>query len=351
MRIRTLFFLSVFSTQLTAQFDHVAVFPDQEGDELLSNIQNEFTPVELLSWADTRDTLYANVYAENDSISCIYSDHTVYMDPTLDPTQAIFMDGSADGLNTEHIYPQSKGASEGNARVNMYNLFPCKVDINSTRASNPYNDINDNVTDSWFYKDIKQSNIPSVDIDNYSEAASFEFEPRESVKGNLARVVMYFYTIYRQEANDADPEFFDLQKEALCEWHFLDPVDQEEWIANLEIASYQEDKSNPFVLDCTLAARLYCDNASAECLLSNADQHVLDGNFDVFPNPILDILHIDTKMHAEILSLQLYSSLGRLMHESAFTSTIDIESFNSGVYFLHIKIRGGHKVTKTVIKL
>ena len=45
-----------------------------------------------------------------------------------------------------------------------------------------------------------------------------KFEPRESVKGDIASAVFYFYTMYQEEANEADFEFFESMKEVLISW-------------------------------------------------------------------------------------------------------------------------------------
>jgi len=52
-------------------------------------------------------------------------------------------------------------------------------------------------------------------------------------------------------------EFWNIQKETLLRWHYQDPVDQAEYNRTCAIAPYQDDKRNPFVLDSTLARRIW----------------------------------------------------------------------------------------------
>ena len=54
--------------------------------------------------------------------------------------------------------------------------------------------------------DYYSNSIPNQFIDEYSEVDNDneKFEPREDVKGNIARSMFYFYTIYN---NVADQNF------------------------------------------------------------------------------------------------------------------------------------------------
>ena len=78
--------------------------------------------------------------------------------------------------------------------------------------------------------------------------------------------MFYIYCIYSKTAF-AEPtveSFFQSQKETLCNWHFQDPVDEVEWHRIQKIALYQGSK-NPFVLDCSVAQRLYCESHTENC--------------------------------------------------------------------------------------
>jgi len=173
-----------------------------------------------------RDTMYLNVYRdENNDIEGFYSADGI------NPRFHLAMSGDDNGINTEHIYPQSKGADSGNARVDMHHLVPCRWAVNQARSNYPFDEVPDNETDHWYYQDQDMSSIPTMNIDGYSERLNGGFgviggfEPRESVKGDIARSVFYFYTMYKDQADSADPNFFQRQMETLCAWHFSDPVD------------------------------------------------------------------------------------------------------------------------------
>ena len=307
-------FLVFIANSGKTQF-HTPVFPDLSGDELLNTLRDVFTPADVLSFANSRDTMFAKIDAVNDSLTGVYSGHTIFLDPMLDPTQAAFMDGSNNGINTEHTYPQAFGASGGNARSDMHHLFPTRTPVNAARGNFPFADIPDNETQSWFYLNQVQSNIPTQNMDDYSEFKDGFFEPREDHKGNVARAMFYFYTIYNAQANAADPDFFEGQKVTLCTWHLQDPVDETEWNRSQKIANYQDGKPNPFVLDCTLPERSYCQEMMLNCLITSTNSPQDETDFILAqntPNPFRQNTKIQFTINRTArYRLTVYNILGK----------------------------------------
>lgn len=292
---------------------YTPVFPTLNGPVLLDSLVARYKPVVVLDYANARDTLYARVMAKNDdSLRCIYSGHTLYLDPTQDPTQYIYLNGGPLGMNTEHAYPQSKGAADGNARSDMHHLFPARIPVNEARSSLPYTEIPDAQTQQWFLKAQVYNSIPAQNKDLYSEANANAFEPRESVKGDLARAVFYFYTMYRAQADAADPTFFAVQRATLCNWHYQDPADSTELIKTWRIAPYQENKPNPYILDCTLARRAFCPELSASCATSpTAEPAMAALALRLAPNPLTGPGRLEmTLPFAGVVGVQLLSVLG-----------------------------------------
>ncbi len=260
---------------------HQPVFPGLEGQELLDSVVAAFKAPVLLPQAMARDTLFGKIDKHDDSLSCVYTGFTIWLDPTKDPTQAAFMNGGPDGINTEHTWPQSLGAT-GLAEGDMHHLFPTRIDVNADRGNSPFADIPDDQTQRWYYLDQQTSTIPTTHIERYSEWVPGLFEPREDHKGNVARAMMYFYTMYRPQA---DSTFFEIQRQTLCQWHVLDPVDQREWDRTWAIAAYQSGKPNPFVLDCTLAERSWCADAGIQCTVTTAEAGHEGCGFTAYPTP------------------------------------------------------------------
>lgn len=242
------------------------IFPGMTGEPLVDALRAAYTPTHLLNDTQVKDTLYARIFAVEDTVYCIYSGLGRYLPPGADPSQWLYGTGvEVWSMNLEHSWPQAKGAGEGTGgNTNMYHLYPSRSAINSDRGDLPYGEINDMQTSRWYYKDKEMGSKPASNIDAYSEYINGMFEPRESVKGDIARGMFYFWTIYRDDAEAADPVFFQNQLSTLCQWHEQDPVDAAEQLRNEKIASYQ-GKANPFILDCSLVKRAYCGQLS-ECM-------------------------------------------------------------------------------------
>ena len=248
----TSFVLLSFLVNLNAQ---TYIYPGIYGDQLSNMIINGYKTSTTLGYNTARDTMYSIIDSENGSVSCIYTDFSVDLIPGTDPSITMY----EGGINCEHSWPQSMGASSEPMKSDLHHLFPCKDNVNSSRGNNPYSDIVDNLTDSWFYLDQNLEYIPSnTVIDNYSESYTSsnndQFEPKENSKGNIARAMFYFNTIYE---STADQDFFNLQKNILFQWHYNDFPNEIELNRTWVIASYQDDIPNPFVIDPTLIWRVY----------------------------------------------------------------------------------------------
>ena len=229
------------------------LFPDLNGSALQEKIADEYTPKETLGYKKGRDILYTKIDNKNGVLTGIYTGYSVNVDPDSDTPR---QDAYRQNINAEHIYPQSKGA-KGKAKSDLHSLFPSRVNTNSTRSSNPFAEINDSLTQKWFRDDQLLRTKPTAFIDEYSESTSNLFEPRENKKGDVARAMFYFYTIYCSSANANDPNFFRLQKTTLCQWNGADPVDDRELERSHLVANFQGNE-NPFVIDATLVDRAYC---------------------------------------------------------------------------------------------
>ncbi|MBV1924844.1 MAG: T9SS type A sorting domain-containing protein, partial [Flavobacteriaceae bacterium] len=72
--------------------------------------------------------------------------------------------------------------------------------------------------------------------------------------------------------------------------------------------------------------------------------------FSAYPNPVKDILQLNA--NEEISSVVIYNVLGQEVYNAsvnAFSSTIDMASYNSGVYFVKVNI-GDTQGTVKILK-
>lgn len=249
--------LLIFSVLLlVGQLSAQQLYPDLSGQALIDQLRTDYKPATVLSYDTARDTMFAKIDNHNGYVTCVYSGYTISIDPAADPST----DAYNKDMNTEHTWPQSMGADQGNARSDLHHLYPCRAEVNSSRGNDPFAEINDNSTDTWWRNDYSQTTIPTQWIDEFSEKDNNGyFEPREDHKGNAARSIFYFYTMYKEQS---DTNFFNGMKETLRQWNLQDAPDQAELDRSALVATYQNGKENPFVLDTTLVRRAYFTGSS-----------------------------------------------------------------------------------------
>lgn len=343
----SLFFMLFFQPELPAQ---LSIHPALSGEELLDSLIVNYKPASGLNYGNARDTLYGKIMNRQDSLECIYTGYRIYLPPGQDPTMAAF----DAGINTEHAYPRGKGAEEGMARSDMHHLFPSRVNVNADRENLPFGEVPGQEAVSWYYLDQQQSSPPTENPDAYSKLGDTTFEPRTSVKGDIARAMFYFFTMYRMEAELADRDFFPNQKNTLCDWHELDPVDQAEWDRNMRIAAYQDNRPNPYILDCTLAFRAFCpERASTDCGFTGLEDRRADQPFQIgygAPNPFHSRFTFTYTLHrAARVQLRLTDIFGRPLAtpvdarqtQGEYRSSLDTEALPSGVYCLLFTAQAG----------
>ena len=128
--------------------------------------------------------------------------------------------------NREHVWPQSLlGVKADNDIVNiasdLQNLKPANPSENSSRNNRYYDDIS---------------------------VGGVSYEPRDEVKGDLARILLYMWTMYDElELVNTNPTVHEMAMlDKILEWHELDPVDDFERNRNDIIFDYQKNR-NPYI--------------------------------------------------------------------------------------------------------
>jgi len=218
---------------------------------LIEFLQDNYMTGTTLGYTNARDTMYLRIDRIDGQVKGVYTNYAVDLPDTgVDPSTHLY----ENGMNCEHVWPQSLYEGDEPIKSDMHALRPCKDNVNSSRGNKPFGENSDSQTDTWFWMNQSQSSIPTSNIDEYSESETAYFEPREDRKGDIARTMFYFYTMYSEMADD---DFFEEQKEVLKTWHELDSADEEEIMRTWQIASYQQNKPNPFILDETLIERAY----------------------------------------------------------------------------------------------
>lgn len=139
-------------------------------------------------------------------------------------------------LNTEHTWPQSKGAKHFPAQGDLHHLYATSKESNSKRANFPFC----KVYETEWSKQGSQLGVDSM----YNDC----FEPVDSHKGNVARAMFYFSARYLKSISKDQEALFRL-------WNKLDPVDAQELLRNERIELIQGNR-NPFIDNKDLIERI-----------------------------------------------------------------------------------------------
>lgn len=272
MRLRHALVLALALLLGPAALAQEVIFPGLTGQALRDALAQAYRPSSVPSSDASKDTLYAVIdrvtVNGQAGVRGLYTDYFVPFDcnPNCDPSQDVYNGGS--GINQEHVWPRSQGAS-GLAERDMHHLYPTRVKVNSDRGSLRFGESPDAQTNRWYYLDQERTAPPpEAERDAWSELRmNVLFEPREEKKGDVARAMFYFYTMYGPSGSgQASTSFFEQQKDVLFDWHRMDPPTEEERARSERVAQYQRTVSgrtaiNPFAHDPTLVQRAYFPDA------------------------------------------------------------------------------------------
>ncbi|MFT6807729.1 MAG: endonuclease I [Saprospiraceae bacterium] len=346
-----------------ASLTQAQIHADLGGEALYKAVVESYKPQFVEIYSNARLLMYKEIYNVRDSVETLYSGHKLYLPPNEEfPIQFLAMNAQADGINAEHIYPRSKGAKEeyGNAFSDLHNLAPARWEVNSARSNFPFEDINDTQTEMWYKCDksmIASSDFSNEAIDHYSEVEGLgdfngAFEPREEVKGDVARSIMYFYTMYREEALLEDANFFADMQSTMVRWHNEDPVDSVEMERTLLKALVQDGKANPFILDCTLGNRLYgmgensssntCSNLTTAIDNSIFGGDAIDPSIKIYPNPNNGIFTLDiSDINPGKYQVDIYMMSGLLLYSLNeyldYFNSINMWNARPGLHIIHLR--------------
>jgi len=247
--------------------------------------------------------------------------------------------------NREHIWPKSHGFpdEDDNAYTDVHNLKPCDRSVNSSRGTKDFD-----------YGGNQHSEASQCLTDSDS------WEPSDSVKGDIARILFYM-TVRYDPGYDHNNNSFDLELvdyttpgnndpilgklSSLIQWHNDDPVDDFEINRNEIIFGFQENR-NPFVDHPNLVNFLwgenYGENWNENLGLISPD----DENFVVYPNPSNGILNFSNPLQDE--RVEIFSSDGVKVFDIRISNANSLKlNLEAGIYFL--KISNNRKIKNSKI--
>ncbi|MEE4197680.1 MAG: endonuclease [Bacteroidales bacterium] len=247
---------------------------------------------------------------------------------------------SGSGWNREHIWAKSHGfpSESQDAYRDAHHLRPSDISVNSARGT----------------KDFDNGGEPHHEATECN-TDSDSWEPRDPVKGDVARMMFYMATRYEGENGDPDLELVDYtgtdtdtpffgKLSTLLQWNEEDPVDDFERNRNEVVYSYQGNR-NPFVDHPGFAEAIY--NPQEDTTTTAIPEIELNETIKLYPNPAQQLLTVEAP---ENYTVELYSMGGELILTSS-PKQIDINHLASGVYFVVIKNPLGQTVkSEKIIK-
>ena len=217
----------------------IAQYPDDlKGDGLKAWLKMYWYDAQFsdLGYDGAREQMYSYVDEVGGMIYCVYSDFEQTASVTTYPNP----------INAEHLIPQSLFGSESPMRSDLHSLRPAHGSANSSRSNHPFSEVDDAAA-NWYGLDAGGSYVstgaqPSPDED-FSETDGSLWEPQEDRKGDIARSVFYFYTVYHFQSGDIS---LVGDVNLLRSWHLADPADATE-IQRNNRAEIAQGNRNPYV--------------------------------------------------------------------------------------------------------
>lgn len=360
--------------QLLISEENVIIESNLTEESLLHYVQQNFTAQNIPSYDNSRDIIFSSLDNFDGEITCVYSGYSINLiggycncdngnnncNETDNPTDCnsnngnwvVENDPSVEAyykdLNVEHTWPRSKGAEYGNPKADMHHLFPTKSNINSSRGNDPFAEIDDLDTHKWYRNTEILYEIPTSNINQYAEKFNPEnqpelerFEPKEEHKGNVARAMFYFYAIYK---DSADVDFWNIQRSTLLDWHYNDPVDDLEFARSEQIAFHQDNLKNPFVMDSTLARRIwyYHENSGNPQISFNTHQMSIEESnsnihiqLEIINPPLINSAEVQINFeNSSLIENEFYLSQTNFIFEPENNNSqeLTIQIFDDSIY-------------------
>lgn len=230
---------------------------------------------------------------------------------TIDPTKVILIYtgwtvdaeqeyNAGSGWTREHVWAKSRGnfgTSQG-AGTDVHALRPCDVSVNSARNNR------------WFgigeYEYIDGDGPTGC----YTSTSSWVWEPRDEVKGDIARMMFYMDTRYEGENGELDLQLIDSIPSdnntnepihglfsILRQWHIEDPVDDWERNRNDVIYSYQGNR-NPFIDHPEFVEEIWGEYVGVEKFTKNEFKELI---------MVVDALGREVEIKPGVLQFYIYS--------------------------------------------
>ncbi len=209
------------------------------GAALLNSVHEIIRGQRVLGYTFARDSLYAFIdRGDRMWIVDVYTGREAVGVTTR-------ASAAAANINTEHVWPRSRGAENDPSLSDLHHLFSSDEAANSQRLNYPFGIVRGTVL--W-----TSSNPPTAgDVSRlgYANGNSglLVFEPRPSKRGDVARALLYFYTRYNtQRPSGYSLANFAAERDLIIAWANEDPPDAWERARNDGVFRAQGNR-NPYI--------------------------------------------------------------------------------------------------------
>ena len=144
-------------------------------------------------------------------------------------------------MQREHIWPKALGTfSETNAGSDLHHLRPSIGSVNNSKGSKPFGEIHDTADIKYAY---------GTDPETAWWSSDGYFEPKDSVKGDCARILLYVYCRWGEKNLYSAASGYERvieSRDTLLKWCEEDPVDTWEMKRN-DLVQEIEGNRNVFI--------------------------------------------------------------------------------------------------------
>ncbi|MBQ2575627.1 MAG: endonuclease [Bacteroidales bacterium] len=318
------------------------------GEELRQKLYSIISSHTTLGYSELWTAYRQTDLNDNGKIWDIYSNCNF----TLGTDQCGNYNSECDCYNREHTVPQSWFGDATPMKTDLFHVYPTDGWVNNKRGNLPLGKVS-NPT----YTSGNGSKIGPCSASGYSGTV---FEPIDEYKGDLARTYFYMSVCYKNknlgQTSESMFEGSELKPWALqmlLQWHYNDPVSQKEIDRNNAVYALQHNR-NPFI-DCPYFAEAiwdgHCDFESCLSPLETANAETYIPKLSASPNPTNGIVSITSDR--TINSISIFNILGEktfyIEQETNFAE-INVEQYESGIYFVLAIFHDGSSATTKIIK-
>lgn len=250
------------------------------------------------------------------------------------------------GWNREHVWAKSRGdfGTSPGPGTDTHHLRPSDITVNYARGNR------------WFDNCETPFLDDGLETGCFTSLSSWVWQPRDEVKGDVARMIFYMATRYEGENGEPDLELIDYlpsddftkdpvhaKLSTLLDWHMEDSVSSFEMNRNEVIYSYQGNR-NPFIDHPEYANRIWGSDPGVG--ITDNPSRLLK----VYPNPCTDVLTVEFDQGAEY-TIEVCTLKGQILYRTINTDPgikIDLSAFPGGLYLITICTKDFVKTQKVI---